>query len=47
MLLADCIKRLTGDKLEKAVSVYLELLFTGINQEDSRVKVQVGEGSFM
>ena len=47
VLLADCVKRLIGGKLEKAVSVHLELLFTGINLEDSRVKVQVGEGSFL
>ena len=47
VLLADCVKRLTGGKLEKAVSVYLELLFTSINQEDGRVKVQVGEGPFL
>lgn len=30
-LLADCVKRLTGSKLEKAVSVHLKLLFTGVN----------------
>jgi hypothetical protein len=47
VLLADCVKRLTGNKLKKAVSVHLKLLFTSIYQEDSHIKVQVREGSFL
>jgi hypothetical protein len=46
-LLSDCVRRLTGSKLKKTVSEHLELLFTGVNQEDGRVKIQVGEGSFV
>jgi hypothetical protein len=46
-LLSDCVKRLTGSKLKKTVSENLELLFTGVNQKEDRVKIQVGEDSFV
>ena len=46
-LLADCAERPTSGKLEKAVSAHLQLISTGVKQEDSRVKAQVGEDSFM
>jgi hypothetical protein len=46
-LLSDCVKRLTGGKLKKGVSEHLEQLFTGINQEDGRVKIQTREDSFV
>jgi hypothetical protein len=45
-LLAGCVKRLTGSKLKKPVSEHLELVFTGVNQEASCVKIQVKEDSF-
>jgi hypothetical protein len=46
-VVSDCVKRLTGPDLKNAVSEKLEELFTGINQEHGRVKIQVGEDSFM